>query len=104
MSLGTQVLSIVAHAGKTAKTKAEPKSRKAQKGGSITVGAPTAAVEKPYKPPTLGQRMKETANYAKLDATRDWVAGRISTKKHDQAHARANEVIGNTRRFSRGRK
>lgn len=102
MSLGTQVLSIVAHA----KPKREMKSRKSQKGGSITVGAAAPAPEmaKPYKPPTFGQRMKETANYAKLDATRDWVAGKISTKKHDQAHARANEVIGNTRRFSRGRK
>ena len=104
MSLGTQVLSIVAHAGKGAPKK-EVKSRKSQKGGTMQFGAPAApSVVDTYKPPSLGQRMKETANYAKLDATRDWVAGKISTKKHAQAHARANEVITNTSRFSKGKR
>lgn len=102
MSLGTQVLALVAHA-KPAKTKAEPKSRKSQKGGAMMApsglgnyGAPTT-----YKEPSMADRMKDRARSEKLNATSDYVAGRISGKAHDRAHARANEVLRNARYLAR---
>lgn len=43
--------------------------------------------------PTEEERNIEGAKHAKVNATRDWVEGRISTEKHDKIHARANHVI-----------
>jgi hypothetical protein len=48
-----------------------------------------------YTPPTPAQRMKEHARDAKVFATRDWVEGRIDTKKHNAIHMRANRVLTN---------
>jgi hypothetical protein len=48
-----------------------------------------------YTPPTPMQRMKEHARDAKVYATRDWVEGRIDTKKHNAIHVRANRVLTN---------
>lgn len=58
-------------------------------------GSPVA-VDKPapeYTPPTPTERMHNAAHNARVNATQDWVEGRISTKKHTQIHARAARVL-----------
>lgn len=57
-----------------------------------------------YKPPTDRQLIREHAKGAMRMATNDWVAGRISTKKHEKVHERAKHVIsGRTpREFVKG--
>jgi hypothetical protein len=47
------------------------------------------------KMPTVMQRTKMHAKDAKVSATRDWVEGRITTKEHKAAHARADHVLTN---------
>jgi hypothetical protein len=48
-----------------------------------------------YKEPTPAQRMKSAARDAKVHATRQWVMGELSNKKHAGIHARANRVLTN---------
>ncbi len=45
------------------------------------------------KPPS--PQAVERAHVAKVDATGDWVSGRISSKKHAEIHRRADYVIKN---------
>ena len=45
------------------------------------------------KEPTPHQRMKMHAKEEKIQATRKWVAGEITTKQHLGVHARANAVL-----------
>lgn len=107
MSLSDQLVAAL-----TGKTKgAAPAKKAAPKkatpvGVNVTDGPPVGAnpMIAPYKPPTMVQRMKDTAQHAKVNATRDWVEGRISTKRHEQAHARANHVIKNAGRLVRPEK
>lgn len=69
------------------KSGSKPRAAKAP-----AAAAPTPEAS-PWKPPTVSQRMRESAKNAKVSATRDWVEGRISTAQHDKVHARANLVI-----------
>jgi hypothetical protein len=70
---------------KRAKTGEKPESETGQQHGEM----PT------YVEPTPAQRMKTHAKDAKVNATRDWVEGRIDTKKHNAIHIRANRVLTN---------
>lgn len=66
--------------------------------GSAPVNRPE--VEKPVKlpkQPSIAERSAkdtvEHAHYAKSNATRDWIEGRITSKKHADIHKRADRVI-----------
>lgn len=59
--------------------------------------APKAAPAPEYTPPTPAERTIESAHSAKVNATRDWIEGSISTKKHAQIHSRANKVLKATK-------
>lgn len=48
-----------------------------------------------FSQPSPAERMKDHARDAKVSATRDWVEGRIDTKKHNAIHTRANRVLTN---------
>ncbi len=57
-------------------------------------------VEKPIKPPRVPSIVErsakdtvEDAHRAKVNATRDWIEGRITSKQHAAVHKRANHVI-----------
>lgn len=43
--------------------------------------------------PSDKQLVKEHARMQKRHATQDWVAGRMSTKAHNEVHARADHVL-----------
>lgn len=43
--------------------------------------------------PTPLQQVHDHARRAKVNATRDWVDGRITTSQHSKIHARANHVL-----------
>jgi hypothetical protein len=45
------------------------------------------------KPLSDRAQIKEHARSEKTNATKDWVAGRISTKQHSAVHKRANHVL-----------
>lgn len=51
------------------------------------------------KEPTPAMKYVKAAHDEKEKATRDWVAGRMSTKKHQQVHSRANHVIKHPERY-----
>lgn len=51
------------------------------------------------KEPSPAMKMKKAAQDEKHYATRDWVAGRISTKKHKMIHSRANHVIKHAHKY-----
>lgn len=99
------ILAIVdaAARGKPVKS-AEKPVRAAKKRASTkrSDGAMSMAAPMAYKPPTPAQRMKDQMQSAKMNATRDWVDGRISTTKHDTIHKRANHVIRNAHEYARG--
>jgi hypothetical protein len=46
-----------------------------------------------YKPPSDAERMVGAAKEEKIHATREWVAGRMTTAKHGMVHSRANSII-----------
>ena len=52
-----------------------------------------AGSDKPYKPPSEKERVVSHARNAKVNATQDWIDGRIDTKQHENVHKRANHVI-----------
>ena len=71
-------------------------SFKPSKGKSKKVGPkakPAAAFSDTYTPSTPAERMKDAANDAKVQATRQWVAGDITTSQHLATHARADKII-----------
>lgn len=47
----------------------------------------------PYKPPSVSERLVEDAKHSKVNATRNWVEGRMSTEDHNEVHGRADHVI-----------
>lgn len=47
------------------------------------------------KVPTHREKEKDLARSEKLNATREWIAGHMSTAKHAAVHHRANRVIRN---------
>lgn len=53
------------------------------------------ASSKEPKSPSDGEIVKTEARYQKRRATEDWVAGRVSTKQHENVHKRANHVLTN---------
>ena len=65
-----------------------PRKSKAKKSAEA---APTAMTE--YKPPSTAERVVSRAHDSKVNATQDWVEGKISSTKHNQIHKRANKVI-----------
>jgi hypothetical protein len=46
-----------------------------------------------YAPPTGPERAVQAAHDEKVHATREWVAGRISSREHAAVHKRADYVI-----------
>jgi hypothetical protein len=46
-----------------------------------------------YKAPTEHSMMKERAKSTMREATASWVRGDMSTREHEQVHARAKHVI-----------
>jgi hypothetical protein len=65
--------------------------KKAKAAKAMPIAAP--ATPAPYKEPSHAEMLKSDMNYSKRNATRNWVEGNISTAKHNQTHARANQVI-----------
>lgn len=63
---------------------------KAAKGGTHTQ---VGEIDDEMKKPTPAMEMKEDAHREKRNATREWVAGRMSSKMHSAVHSRANHVI-----------
>jgi hypothetical protein len=51
------------------------------------------------KEPSPAMKITKAAHDEKHTATRDWVAGRMSTRKHSQVHSRANHVIKHPERY-----
>lgn len=45
--------------------------------------------------PTPIERVRSHARNAKVNATQDWVAGRINNRQHEAVHKRANHVLMN---------
>lgn len=66
-------------------------SSKAMIAPPYTMG--TSELGKPAKKVSPKEAVEHEAHYAKVQATRDWVSGRITTKEHDATHRRANEVL-----------
>ena len=65
-----------------------PRKSKSKKSAEA---APTAMTE--YKPPSPAERTVERAHSAKVNATEDWINGKISGAKHNQVHKRANKIL-----------
>jgi len=55
--------------------------------------APMAMSPMPMKPPSVAAQLKEDAMYAKKNATRNWIEGRLTSEEHQKVHARADHVI-----------
>ena len=82
-------------------TKMENQSKKSKKTpmaplGDLKAGKPqpkdapmTSASIPTWKPPTHQERLQEAGKNGMVDSTRDWVAGRISTKQHKENLTRA---------------
>ena len=45
------------------------------------------------KAPNWADQVVERAHHSKIMATGDWVEGRITSKRHDEIHKRADHVI-----------
>jgi hypothetical protein len=57
-------------------------------------GAPLlAGMLMPPAPPSSAERMVQAAHDEKVNATRKWVAGEMTTARHEKVHARANSII-----------
>lgn len=82
------------------KRPAKPRKPKmGEKGNSHTqVGELAASMPRPVEP-TEFQKAKSMAKGEKLNATRRWIAGEISTAHHDRTHRRANQVMKDGKRF-----
>ena len=82
--------------------KAAKKHKSPRKGGEMVSGhTQVGELDDEMKEPTPAMKVKEDAHSEKRMATRDWVAGRISTKKHKQIHSRANHVIKNAHKLTK---
>lgn len=72
---------------------------------SVTV---TATSHEPGGPvveadePEPAEKLVERAKQSKINATHDWIDGRIASKEHDAIHARADKVIANPHRYVGG--
>jgi len=61
--------------------------------GTIKVKKAKAEPAHEFKMPTHRERLHMAAHDEKLHATREWIGGRISTRKHNMIHARANKIL-----------
>jgi hypothetical protein len=67
----------------------------AKGGGHTQVGE----LDDEMKEPTPAMKAVEDAHHEKRAATREWVAGRMSSRKHKEVHARANHIIKHPQRY-----
>jgi len=83
---------------KPAKKHKVPKTlgEKAAKGGTHTQ---VGELDDEMKEPTPAMRAVEDAHMEKRHATREWVAGRMTTRKHKDVHSRANHIIKHPERY-----
>jgi hypothetical protein len=72
------------------------KGEKSAHGGSHTQ---VGELDDELKEPTPAMKITKAAQEEKHYATRDWIAGRISTRKHNQIHARAKHAIKNAHKY-----
>lgn len=83
--------------------KPSKKHKSPKKGGEpATTGGPHTQVgelDDEMKEPSPAMKAVEDAHHEKRMATRDWIAGRMSTKKHTQVHSRANHIIKHPERY-----
>jgi hypothetical protein len=87
------------------KTNATKKAVKNTKGKRAHTGEPGAAIggqqhgelkgNSVPDMPTHNEMTKDEARYAKRNATRNWIEGKLSNKKHAGIHERANQVLTN---------
>lgn len=54
-----------------------------------------------YKEPTPAMRITKAAQDEKVHATRKWVMGELSDRKHSQVHSRANHAIRNAKKLGK---
>jgi hypothetical protein len=82
--------------GQDKKRARKPKTNKTTKGeASVTEPMQQHGELGANAEPTPMARIKNNARDAKVAATQDWIAGRVSTKQHEHVHARANHVLTN---------
>lgn len=86
---------------KEAKKRAPKPKKNKTTGGEKSVSAPNqqhgelASALAPAPISTPVERVNDHARNAKVNATQDWVDGRITSKQHSTIHARANHVLMN---------
>lgn len=51
------------------------------------------------KEPTPAMKAVKAAHEEKIHATRKWISGEMTTKKHDLVHKRADHLIRNPHRY-----
>lgn len=98
-SVGGNLLSALGKTNATKKAKKDPVAKKAKTGEpGAAIGGQQHGELKGNSVPTMPshkEMTKEDARYAKRDATRQWIEGKLSNKKHAGIHARANHVLTN---------
>jgi hypothetical protein len=88
---------LAALGGKNAVKKApkDPVQKRAKTGENEATGGQQHGELRDNSVPTHRQQLMEEARYQKRNATREWIAGRLSNKKHAGIHERANHVLTN---------
>lgn len=88
----------------TKRPKAKKKTPKNGKAAAMpSLAAPAFPKVQQYKEPpprTQQEQLVDDVQHERRMATRDWVAGRMSTRKHNQVHTRAKQVIKGSKRGS----
>ena len=69
---------------------------KAAKGGTHTQ---VGELDDEMKEPSPAMKAVEAAHREKVEATRKWVSGEMTTRKHDMVHKRADHIIKNPHRY-----
>lgn len=93
-----EVVASVGSSRAVGKAKSDKRVTKSRGEKSVTANPHTqvgeqAMLEEKAEQPTHIQRLREYSKEAKLNATRRWIGGEISTKVHDTIHSKANHVL-----------
>lgn len=96
--VGGNLLSALGKTNATKKAKKDPEQKRAKTGETKATGGQQHGELRDNSVPTMPSHKEMTndeARYAKRNATRQWIEGKLSNKKHAGIHERANRVLTN---------
>jgi hypothetical protein len=96
--VGGNLLSALGKTNAVKKAEKDPVKKRAKTGESKATGGQQHGELRNNSVPTMpshAELTKDEARYAKRNATRQWIEGKLSNKKHAAVHERANRVLTN---------